>query len=84
MIAAMNGAEEKPKLPKAVFERAITFLLAGFGFVAALAWNDAIQSLVNRVFGATPGSIAAKFGYAIIITIVVTIVSLRIGRAEQK
>lgn len=78
MITAMNGGN--PKLPKAVFEKAITYLLAGFGFVAALAWNDAIQSLFNEVFGPSRGSLYAKFGYAILITAIVTIVSLRLGK----
>ena len=83
MIPAMNGRdEEKSRLPKAVFARAVTFMLAGFGFVAALAWNDAIQALVTRLFGTTPSSLVAKFGYAVVITIVVTIVSLRLGKAE--
>ena len=58
----------------------MTFMLAGFGFVAALAWNDAIQSLFNDIFGAARGGIIAKFGYAILITAIITIISLRLGR----
>ncbi|OHA09487.1 MAG: hypothetical protein A3B37_02180 [Candidatus Sungbacteria bacterium RIFCSPLOWO2_01_FULL_59_16] len=78
----MDGMnEEKPKLPRAVFERTITLLLAGFGLVAALAWNDAIQSLFAEVFGAQ-GSLIAKFGYAILVTVIVTIVSFRLGRKD--
>ena len=72
--------DENTKLPRAVFEKAITFMLAGFGFVAALAWNDAIQALFNQVFGTARGGIIAKFGYAILITAIVTAVSLRLGR----
>lgn len=72
--------EDKPKLPQAVFAKAITFILAGFGFVAALAWNDAIQSLFNEIFGTARSSLYAKFGYAILITAIVTVVSLRLGR----
>mgnify|MGYP001588255299 CR=1 FL=1 len=55
-------------------------MLAGFGFVAALAWNDAIQSLFSEIFGPSRGSLYAKFGYAILITAIVTVVSLRLGR----
>lgn len=78
----VNG--EKPKLSRAVFDKALTFLLAGFGFVAALAWNDAIQSLFNEVFGTTgQSSLLAKFGYALLITAIITIVSLRLGRDVQ-
>lgn len=78
MIAAMNG--ENPKLPRAVFDKALTFMLAGFGFVAALAWNEAIQGLFTEIFGTARGSLIAKFGYAILITVIVTVVSLRLGR----
>lgn len=74
----MDGG--KPKLPKAVFDKAVTFLLAGFGFVAALAWNEAIQSLFTEIFGPSRGSLIAKFGYAVVITVIVTIISLRLGR----
>ncbi len=67
-------------MPKAVFDKAVTFLLAGFGFVAALAWNEAIQSLFTEIFGPSRGSLIAKFGYAVVITVIVTIISLRLGR----
>ena len=81
-IMASMTEEEKPKLPKAVFDKAITCLLAGFGFVAALAWNEAIQSLFTEIFGPSRGSLIAKFGYAVLITVIVTIVSIRLGRGE--
>ena len=74
----VNG--EKPQLPRAVLERAITLLLAGFGFVAALAWNDAIQALFSEVFGTARGGLIAKFGYALLITVILTVISFRLGR----
>lgn len=81
-IMANMMEEEKPKLHKAVVEKAVTYLLAGFGFVAALAWNEAIQSLFAEIFGPSRGSLIAKFGYAVLITVIVTVVSLRLGRDE--
>jgi len=77
-------ADEKSKLPRAVLEKAVTFMLAGFGFVAALAWNDAVQSLFNEFFGTARGSLIAKFGYALLITAIITIVSLRIGKYARE
>jgi len=71
---------EKPKFHKAVFEKAITFMLAGFSFVAALAWNDAIQTLFHQVFGTTPQSFVAKFMYAVIITAIATFLAIRLSR----
>ena len=83
----MNGEasdNEKPKLPHAVIDKAMTFMLAGFGFVAALAWNDAIQSLFAVIFGEFGGNtVVAKFIYAILVTTAITLVSLRLGREVE-
>lgn len=71
---------EKPKFHKAVFEKAITFMLAGLGFVVALAWNDAVQSLFNQLFGPTGNTVIAKFIHALFITAIATIIAVRLGR----
>lgn len=72
--------EKKQKLPKEFFEKSLVYFLAGLGLVAALAWNDAVQGLFNEVFGGARGSLFAKFVYALLITVVVTFVSWRLGR----
>lgn len=72
--------EEKPKLHRAVFDKTVGYIIAGFGVVAALAWNDAVQSLVQQVFGTSPNSVLAKFIYAAAITIAITILSMRLGK----
>ena len=41
--------------------------------------NDAIQSLFREIFG-DQGSLIAKFGYAIIVTIAVTLITIRLSR----
>lgn len=56
------------------------FMLAGLGFVVALAWNDAVQSLFNQLFGPTGNTVIAKFVHALFITAVATIVAVRLGR----
>ncbi|MEK7084937.1 MAG: DUF5654 family protein [Patescibacteria group bacterium] len=79
-----DDEKPKPKITSAVRERTVTLVLAGFGLVAALAWNDAIQALFKEIFGEAPSSVVAKFGYALIITAIVTIVSLRLGKVAEK
>lgn len=69
--------------PKAVKEKMITLILAGFGLVAALAWNDAIQTLFNSLFPQGSGLIG-KFGYALIVTLIVVIISLHLKRISEK
>lgn len=64
------------------------YLLAGFGVVAGLAWNEAIKAFIERFFPASEGSdILAKFIYAIVITIFVVImmfVVAKVFKTEQK
>lgn len=62
-----------------ILEHVQTLMTAGFGLVAALAWNSAIQDLFN-VFFPNSGSLIAKFLYAIVVTVLVVIVTSRLGR----
>ena len=62
----------------------ITLILGGFGVVAALAWNDAIQSFFNAFFPKESGSLVGKFIYAAIITFVVVFVSLQLKKISEK
>ena len=58
---------------------------AGFGLVAALAWNEAIQSLVNSVLPKnSSGGITAQIIYAIIITAAVVFITMRLGKMTSK
>lgn len=66
-----------------VLDKLVELITAAFGLVAALAWNTAIQELFNVIFPET-GDLIAKFLYAIIVTVIVVFVTIRLGRlAEQ-
>lgn len=56
---------------------------ASFGLVAALAWNDAIQNLINRFLSSGPG-LKSKFIYAIFITVIAVVITYFLGKAAQK
>lgn len=72
--------ETKSKsLRLAILEQMAALAAGGFGLVAALAWNDAIQSLFAALLPQASG-IWAKFIYAGLITVVVVLVSVRISR----
>ncbi len=62
-----------------ILEKMQTLVTAGFGLVAALAWNSAIQDVFNLLFP-NSGSLIAKFLYAIFITVIVVIITSRLGR----
>jgi len=60
---------------------------AGFGVVAALAWNSAVQALVLKVFPRTKGDagrIVSLFVYALVVTAFAVIVVSSLARAVER
>jgi hypothetical protein len=73
----------KQQLKLEVVEKISTLATAGFGLVAALAWNDAIQKLFKKIFG-DASNLVAMFAYAILITIIVVLITFYLGRITNK
>ncbi len=61
----------------------VTYILGAFGLVAALAWNDAIKSLIEYLNPLQQNILWTKFVYALIITLLVSIVSWLLIRSEE-
>lgn len=61
-------------------ERTTGYILAGFGVVAGLAWNEAIKSLIETLFPLSSNTIIAKFIYAILMTFVVVFLAVYLVR----
>ncbi|OGZ26968.1 MAG: hypothetical protein A2365_01580 [Candidatus Nealsonbacteria bacterium RIFOXYB1_FULL_40_15] len=68
---------------EAIKEKMATLMLAGFGLVAALAWNDAVQSLFNAYFPQGQ-EVLGKFTYAFLVTIVVVIISIQLQKIVKR
>lgn len=68
--------KEQARLKKEIKQKTISYLLAAFGFVAGLAWNEAIKSFIDQFFPDNKNSILIKFIYAISITIVMVIITV--------
>jgi hypothetical protein len=60
------------------------YIVAAFGLVAGLAWNEAIKSLIEYIFPLNKDYIWAKFLYAIILTIVLVLVTVYVSRMLTK
>ena len=75
--------EEIEQTKRALKEKTTTLIIGGFGLVAALAWNEAIKSLFETYFKESSG-LMGKFIYALIITLIVVIVSIRLGKISEK
>ncbi len=73
----------KKKILKEEFLKTMTQLAtAGFGLVAALAWNSFIQNLIQRFI--EPGSgLKSQFIYAIIVTTIAVTVTYLLGKMAQ-
>jgi len=66
-------------------EKVVTLMTGAMGLVAALAWNDAIRKLFERIFGTQgSGDITAMFIYAVIVTTAVVVVTYRLTRIVER
>jgi hypothetical protein len=55
-----------------ILDKFSQLITTALGLVAALAWNDAIQTLFQQFLGSAGGALAAKIFYAVLVTIIVT------------
>ena len=79
----MNEQRNAKQFKLEVLEKITSLVIAAFGLVAALAWNEAIQSLFVVIFG-TQSTLWAKFAYAIVITGLIVFITLRLGKLVSK
>lgn len=85
---------KKEKLTKAersfreeLFNQMLTLSTSGFGLVAALAWNEAIQSLVRdyiQYYFPDSYGVISKFIYALIITFLAVFITYQLSRLSAR
>ena len=68
-------------LRRTILIKTLELITAAFSLVAALAWNDAIQSMFAILFG-TASSIWAKFIYAILVTSLAVFIVYRVSKMD--
>lgn len=62
----------------------VGYIVAALGFVASLAWNEAIKGLIDYIFPVDKNGLAAKIIYAVVISVIVVLVSLWLLRIDRK
>lgn len=70
-----------------VARQMVALSTAGFGLVAALAWNNLIQFIVNtyiKKWLPAGGQIISMAIYAIIVTILAVIITLQLSKVVKK
>lgn len=74
---------EMHTLSGTVVEKVSTLIISAFGFVAALAWNNAIQKVIS-LFLATSSEVFGLVVYAIIVTVIAVVITVYLTRVSQK
>lgn len=70
-------------MKKEVIMQLAALMTAAFGLVAALAWNGAIQAVFKQFLG-SPDSLVAMLVYAIVVTIIAVLATMKIGEIAEK
>jgi len=79
--------DSKKQLHLTIIKQMIALSTAGFGLVAALAWNNVIQDLVNnyiKPYLPQGSSLLSLFLYAVIITIIAVTVTYQLTKLVEK
>ncbi|HSX19392.1 MAG TPA: DUF5654 family protein [Candidatus Saccharimonadales bacterium] len=66
-----------------LLKQMITLSTAGFGIVAALAWNDAVQAFVDNYINkylSVGSGIISKFIYAFFITLIAVLITYELTK----
>jgi hypothetical protein len=61
-------------------KKIVGYIVAAFGLVAGLAWNEAVKALIDFLFPMSQNGLWAKFIYAVIITLILVIVTIYLTR----
>lgn len=79
-------AEEKKSLKEELINQLVALSTSGFGLVAALAWNEAIQSFVKTYVEKyfPSGAIWTKFIYAGLITIFAVLITYNLSKVAAR
>lgn len=86
--SASGETKEEKKLHLEVAKQMVALSTAGFGLVAALAWNSLIQEFMNtyvkRWIPEEGGKFLSLFIYALLVTILAVIVTLQLSKIVRR
>jgi hypothetical protein len=71
---------ELKSIKREIRERTTGYVMAAFGFVLGLAWNDAVKSLIETYIPIQKNSAFTKLIYAAVLTTLFVIITYYINR----
>lgn len=80
-------SEKERSFRRELIEQFVTLSTSGFGLVAALAWNEAIQAFVKDYidrFYPNQSGVISKLIYAVIITLFAVIVTYQLSKLASR
>ncbi len=87
-ISMTKTKKEKEKsFRHELINQLVTLSTSGFGLVAALAWNDAVQLFVQeyiQYYFPNQSGIISKFIYALLITFLAVIITYQLSRLSAE
>ncbi|MBW3011452.1 hypothetical protein KY326_04500 [Candidatus Woesearchaeota archaeon] len=79
----MANKANKTSVKKEVLDKMVALIVAAFGLVAALAWNDTIKTIFKAIFG-EQSTVLAMVIYAVVVTVLAVILTLYISRMAAR
>lgn len=82
-----NNSSSQNKLHIEIVRQMLTLATAGFGLVAALAWNSLIQAFVEdyiKIWLPTGGKMTSLVIYAVVITLLAVFVTYQLSKILRR
>lgn len=82
-----SDKKPEPGLHLAILKQMVTLSTSGFGVVAALAWNNVIQDLVNnhiKPYLPTGSSLLSLLLYAVLVTVLAVLVTYNLTKLIRR
>ena len=87
MVKIPEISEDAKQIKKEVAAQMLSLATSGFGLVAALAWNEFIQEVVNEyikpLVGGSSGIISLLI-YAVLVTLLAVVVTYQLSKFVKK
>ena len=84
MVDIKKIKSESDGFKREVRAKTADYILAAFGFVAGLAWNEAVKALIEQFFPLHDNTVWAKLVYALFITVIFVVISISVMRTLKK